>query len=358
MALAFAKEKTRKKSQLVSVDLGGRITKAVHLESTSDGRFVISSYVVLDSPASDGTLPAELLSEHLKTVIRLLGVKTKQLVITIGVNESIMRTVEMPAMPPKDLRKILKINSKAHLQQDFSGYVFDSFVVSAPQEPELSEKSKGEPGHPNRQILLVGAKANLIDDLQGAIKSAGLIPDHVIPGPIGLVNAFERAVPEVFSGEVVALVDIGFKSSTICLLQQGRLILSRVVNIGGDKLTAGLAELMAISYAEAEGIKLGMADEVKTQLEMLVSPLGRELRASIDFFEHQQDKTVTQVYLSGGSAASACIVNALHAELAIPCKTWDASPFLTLSLNNDRAAEFQRVAPQLSVAIGAALTAL
>ena len=36
----------------------------------------------------------------------------------------------------------------------------------------------------------------------------------------------------------------------------------RVVNIGGDKLTAGLAETMSISYAEAEGIKIGMAPEV------------------------------------------------------------------------------------------------
>ena len=45
---------------------------------------------------------------------------------------------------------------------------------------------------------------------------------------------------------------------------------------------------MNISYAEAEGIKVGMPGEVQAALESQVQPLGRELRASLDFFEHQQ----------------------------------------------------------------------
>jgi len=70
-----------------------------------------------------------------------------------------------------------------------------------------------------------------------------------------------------------------------------------------------------ISYAEAEGIKVGMPAEVQSNLEALVLPLGRELRASIDFFEHQQDKAVTQVYVSGGSARSEFIMQLLQTEL-------------------------------------------
>ena len=97
------------------------------------------------------------------------------------------------------------------------------------------------------------------------------------------MNALELALPEVFNKESIALVDIGFKSTSICLVQKGELIVSRVVQIGGDKLTNGLAESMGIGYAEAEGIKVGMAGEVASNLEPLIAPLGRELRASIDF---------------------------------------------------------------------------
>src|ERR1051325_6443221 len=140
--------------------------------------------------------------------------------------------------------------------------------------------------------------------MQTAIRHAGLIVDHLVPGEIAPVNAFEMAMPEVFAKGVVALVDVGFKSSTICVLQEGELMLSRVVGIGGDRLTNGLAEAMNISYGEAEGIKIGMPEELQANLEPLVIPLGRELRASIDFFEHQQDKTVAQIFISGGSARS------------------------------------------------------
>src|SRR5438874_3608447 len=114
--------------------------------------------------------------------------------------------------------------------------------------------------------------------MQTAIRNAGLVADDILPGLVGPVNAFELAMPEVFSKEIVALVDIGFKNTTICILQQGELILSRVVGIGGDKLTNGLAETLGVSYAEAEGIKVGMPSEVQTQLQTLVLPLGRELR--------------------------------------------------------------------------------
>jgi len=107
-------------------------------------------------------------------------------------------------------------------------------------------------------------------------------------------------------------VDIGFKNTSICLLQEGELILSRVVGIGGDKLTTGLAESLGISYAEAEGIKVGMPSEVQTQLESLVLPLGRELRARLISSNINRTKTVGHVYVSGASAASEFIVQTLQ----------------------------------------------
>jgi type IV pilus assembly protein PilM len=247
------------------------------------------------------------------------------------------------------------LNSKTYLQQDFSGFVFDRYIIPAANGAQ-SEKKKGD--SMKAKMLLAGAKGRSVEDLSTAIKSAGLVPDHIVPSLIGLANSFEQAVPEVHSKGVVALVDIGFKSSIICMIQEGELILSRVVNIGGDKLTQGLAELMNISYAEAEGIKIGMPTEVQSHLETLVAPLIRELRASIDFFEHQQDRTVSQIYLSGGSARSECLVETLQGGIGLECKNWNPAGTLELALAPQQATEMEQVAPQLAVAIGAALTAL
>ena len=210
---------------------------------------------------------------------------------------------------------------------------------------------------PKLKVLVGGAKQSLIDDYQMAIKNAGLIPECIIPGLIGPVNSFEMAMPQVFANDSIALIDIGFKHSTICVLDRGELALSRVVNIGGDKLTSGLAETMGVTYAEAEGVKLGMAPEAKSAVESQVIPLGRELRASLDFFEHQADRPVSQVYVTGGAAKSELFIQMLHSEMIVECKTWNPTTFLQMALPGQQAVEIEHVGSQLSVAIGAALAA-
>jgi type IV pilus assembly protein PilM len=207
------------------------------------------------------------------------------------------------------------------------------------------------------KVLVGGAKQELLNTVQSAVMDAGMQAYQVIPGLIGPINAFEVSLPEAFEKDTVALVDIGFKHSSICIMDRGELVLIRVVNIGGDRLTAGLAEAMSISYAEAEGIKVGMAPEVQGALEMQVQPLGRELRASLDFFEHQHDRPVSQVYVSGGSAQSELIIQMLHAEMVVDCKTWNPIQSMQLALPGQQAVEMEHVGPQLTVAVGAALAA-
>ena len=277
--------------------------------------------------------------------------------LAVGVNESVVRHAELPSMPVGDMRQILKNNTKNYLQQDLPGHVFDCTIILPRSGQKAAEKLKLSAGPQKQKVLVAGARKQILEEMQTAVRNTGLIADHIVPGLVGPVNAFEMAMPEVFNKEVIGLVDIGFKHTSICLLQEGELILSRVVAIGGDKLTTGLAEALGISYAEAEGIKVGMPSEVQSQLETLLLPLGRELRASIDFFEHQQDKTVSQVFIGGGSARSEFIVQTLQTELMVDCKPWNPLNFLQVSLPPQQMGEVEHVAPQLSVALGAALAA-
>jgi Tfp pilus assembly PilM family ATPase len=252
---------------------------------------------------------------------------------------------------------VLKNNTKGYLQQDMPNHVFDCHIFPPKASGNKPAEASKAGTIPKLKVLVAGMKQQLLDDLQTAVRHAGLIPDHIVPGLIGPVNAFELALPEVFANESVALVDVGFKHSSVCVVDRGELVLSRMVNIGGDKLTAGLAEAMNITYAEAEGIKVGMAPEVQSTLETQVQPLGRELRASLDFFEHQQDRPIAQVYVTGGSARSEMILQMLHVELIAECKTWNPLASVQLALPGQQSVEIEHVGSQLSVAIGVALAA-
>jgi type IV pilus assembly protein PilM len=358
MALPFLNGLTgKKRTQMIAVDLGARTTKAVLLEQRGEV-FALCRYALLDAPIFEKQISPELLTEHLRNVAQALGAQTELTTLAIGLDDAVVRQVELPQIPVEEMRQLLKINTKNFLQQDLPGYVFDCHIFPPKLAPAgKSTDAAKTPAIPKLKVLVVGAKQQLIDNFQRATKEAGLTADHIVPGLIGPMNAFEMALPESFANDAVALVDIGFKHTSICVLDRGEPVLTRTVNIGGDKLTAGLAESMNVTYAEAEGIKVGMAPEVQSALEIQVMPLGRELRASLDFFEHQQDRTVSCVYVSGGSAKSELILEILHAELIAECKTWNPTRSLQMALPGQQAVEIEHVGPQLTVAIGAALAA-
>ena len=356
MPLPFFNTRAKRRDEIIAIDLGGRHTKAVHVQNKGD-QISLVGYTIHDSPNEQSSLSVDVLTEHLKSVVGALGESTKSVVISLGVADSVVRRAELPPMPLADMRQLLKFNAKNYLQQDLPDHVFDCSIITTPAANGEKESTKPAPGQ-KQKVIVGGCKRQLADDVAAAGRAAGLNIAQVVPGLIGPLNAFELAEPEVFANEAVALVDLGFRNTTISMLQQGELIMHRIVNMGGDRITQGLADAMGISYAEAEGIKVGMPTEVQSSLEPLISSLGRELRAFIDFFEHQQDVGVSQVFVSGGSARGELIVQALQMELLVPCKTWNPASRFNMALNAERTTEFTNAAPQLAVAVGAAISAI
>jgi len=354
MGVPFISSRAKRRDQVVAVDLGVRSTKAVHVQRRGE-TFSLVNYALLDSPVFDKNSAAELLTDHLKNVVRAMGVRTKQLTLALSDSETVFRQVEAPLMPVDDLRRMLKFNSKTYLQQELTDYVFDCQYVTSMSPAKTADGAKAAtPSAQKCKVAVGGVRRQLLDDVQAAFKAAGLVADRVVPGVVGPVNAFEMAEPESFAKEVVALVELGFKNTTITILDCGEIMLNRVVAIGGDRLTSGLAESLNISYQEAENIKVGMPAEVAQNLEPLIHPLGRELRASIDYFENHHDKTLHKVLLSGGSACGETIVQALQTELMVQCQVWSPTKLMQLMLPAEKVEEIELLAPKLTVAIGAA----
>jgi Tfp pilus assembly PilM family ATPase len=137
----FANGSKKKRDQMLAVDLGGHMTKAVYLQRRGEG-FVLCGYAFMDAPVYEKTPSAELLGEHLKAVAQALEAKTKIVALAVGVSDAIVRHVEMPPMPVAEMRLALKNNSKAFLQQDLPNYVFDCYFVP-PRSPGKSAEEIG-----------------------------------------------------------------------------------------------------------------------------------------------------------------------------------------------------------------------
>ncbi len=344
--------RSRKRDSILSIDLGSRTTKAVHLVRRGEG-FALTGYVIRETPGVEKPLEPGQLGEHLRGIYQALDAKTKRAIVSLGVQDSILRNAEMPLVPVSEMRQMLRFGTQAYLQQELPNHEFDCFVTTPRQD-----SVKPEAGKPagKFKVWVGAAPIRVMGDVQAALKTAGLAAESITPGALGPVNAFEAAMPEVFQNEVVALVDLGFRNTSISILNRGDLVMNRVVAVGGDRLTASLAELMNVGYSEAEGIKIGMPQEVEQALMPVLHSLGRELRASVDFFETQSDQSVSAVYLSGGAARSDFFIQSLQSDLMLPCKAWSPSSFLASEVSASQSTDLEQLGPQLAVAIGAATT--
>lgn len=335
------------RNQIVVIDLGTRLTKGVLMERR-EGQVRLLNYTIQDSPIFDTEPAPGVIAAHLREVMAALGSSSNEVVLVIGGGDSMVRTAEMPLSEVSEMRRMIKFSPKHYLQQDLANYLFDVYLLRPPAEgaPARGKKSKST-------ILVGGAKEVLVRELQAGAAEAGLHVIEITLNQLGAANAFIMAMPDRLK-EVVALVDIGFKHSTISILTQGELVLNRVVGIGADTFTKGLAETMNITYRVAEGLKLIMPEKVQSKLKRVIDELGQELKTSIDFFEKEQSQTVQQVFISGGSARSAFIVQELQNEFMIPCRGWNPTSFLELAIPAEKRPTLEQDAPQIVVAIGAA----
>ncbi len=334
-------------AQIIAIDLGTRSTKAVCLQQNGNSLSLLG-YSIQDRPDFGKILSREALAKHLNRVIEELNSKSKDVIFVVGATDALICHAEMPILGNSEMRKMVKLSPKLYFQEDLPNHSFDCLVLH--QGADVASPKRGIR---KARTLIVAVKNQILKNLTDAAAVAKINVAQVTASQTGAANCFLTS-PEASQKKVVALADIGFSHSTISLLVNGEITLTRVVNIGADKFTSGLAEAMNITYAVAEGLKQIMPDKVHSQLKSLILPLCQELSNSIHFFEQQQDEKVSEIYVSGGSTRSNFIVEILQSELMLPCKSWDPTSSLKIELPPAQAAALKQAAPQLTVALGAA----
>ncbi|GDY19430.1 pilus assembly protein PilM [Verrucomicrobiota bacterium] len=344
---------SKRRENIVAIDLGAEHTKAVYLQRKSD-RCLLAGYARLDTPTGPNPYAPEILGPHLRAVVNATGARTRRITLVVGPNDALIRHAEMPMVPVPDMRIMLKLGSKTYLQQDLPDHLFDCHLQSL-----LTETKKPESNRTLQKcrVLVGGVKRQFLENLRAAARQADLSLDTVTSSLIAPANAFEMAFPDAFAAAIVALVDIGAKTSTITILLNGQVILNRIVNFGSARVVQGVQEALGVDAKSLGGLQNIPATDLEGVLPALLIPLGRELRASIDFFEHQEDKQVAQAFFSGGLARLEPAVQALQSELMVPCQTWNPLSFLQFALPPEQLGEIEGLAPQLTIAVGGAIAA-
>ena len=89
-----------------------------------------------------------------------LGGTTRFVTLAVGLDDAIVRQVELPQIPVGEMRLVLKNNTKGYLQQDLPNHVFDCHIF--PPKTTTTPGKPAEPakltGVPKLKVLVTGAK--------------------------------------------------------------------------------------------------------------------------------------------------------------------------------------------------------
>ena len=127
MELPFINRAEKKKrNQMMAVDLGTRTTKAVLMERRGEV-LALSRYALLDAPIFDKKFSPSC-SPNISAAWPRRWATTKFVTLAVGLDDAIVRQVELPQIPVGEMRLVLKNNTKGYLQQDLPNHVFDCHI--------------------------------------------------------------------------------------------------------------------------------------------------------------------------------------------------------------------------------------
>jgi len=336
-----------KEKRILGLDIGTYGVKAVELD-TSGREPVITNF------GKTRVRSPHAMVEAIREVRSLAGTKTKRVVTAVSGRSVIVRYIQMRRMGDADLRNAVRFEAKKYIPFDTEEIVLDCQRLDG-----NGSASSGDETDQMRVLLVAVKKSSVVEQLT-LLREAGVQPVVIDVDGFALGNAWELSRRGGGgNGEAVALVDVGANKACINILMGASSYFTREVYVAGNDFSEAISRRMELDVQQVETLKRAPGEQLEEVREATLGTLddlGNEIRLSLDYFENQFEREVSEILLSGGGAALPWIQEELSGLLAKPVRTWD--PLETVSCDVGPAEERLRCeSAQFAVAVGLAARA-
>jgi type IV pilus assembly protein PilM len=239
----------KKLSSVLGIDIGSQKIKICEIR-TQGREPTVTALGMIDTP--DGAVDhaaiynSESVAAALKQLLSQSGASVGQAVVSIAGQASVLvRTVEVPRMNPTEL--------KEHMQWEVNRNVpfAESSIVS-----DFRALSDDDPNSPQMDVVMAIAPQSAINTVVDCVKRAGKTTVAIDVEPLSIARSLQTSYSDVLGGKTVCMVDVGHKTTSINIYKGDKLIMPRQVPLGGEAITAALANALTLPIAEAEALKL------------------------------------------------------------------------------------------------------
>ena len=350
------------KKEILGLDIGTNSIKIVYVKGAGEG-MSLANFAYQEIPYSERGKD-DFIINSIKGMRKEAELTEKRVLVGLSGSEVNTSSLTLPKMSRKDLEDTIKLELKRALPFDIETGFSDFYI-----REELPENKLG--------IMAVAASGGLVKNKIKVIESAELSPAGMnIAG-----CAFENLIgqrKDVKKDEVVALLDIGAKLTTINIFRKKKLQFTREITTAGDNITSVLVRSFVVKegkksldFTGAEELKkeVGIAQELEkefngipgSQISALIRPvlerLTNEVKRSLGYFRQAFSITkIDRVLLCGGGSRLRGLDNFLAESLGIKTERFDPLKNVRIEhLTLPQKKILEKVGPELALAIGLAL---
>ncbi len=335
----------------LAVDIGSASVKLLEVRGAGPS-LRITAFGALPTPAgavqSNMVYEPESVAELLRALIESKHMRARKVITAVPGPAVIIKRMTLPAQSPREIENTILFEAGNFIPEDLENVNLDYQITDYLDDGKRME------------VLLVAAKRDIVSSYTDTFRAAGLQPAVIDVDYFALENMYEQNY-DPNPDQVIALVNIGARYSSINILKGGRSTFTGDVPVGGRDVTESLMRELSISLEDAETVKSGgslqkvSAEQAEGVLASATDGLIEEIHHALGFFwTAATDEAINSVYLSGGSVRMTALAESLSRRLEVPVQVADPLARVNVDRQADTPALRQN-APALAVAVGLAV---
>jgi type IV pilus assembly protein PilM len=337
---------------LVGVDIGASSIKVVQLREARKKLQVVRWGIAPLPPQTiiDGhVMNSGVVTEALARIFHDGKIQQKDVAISVYGQSVIVRKITVPMMTPAELDEQIHWEAEQHIP-------FDIKLMSIDYEVLRRRTDSGQ-----MDLLLVAAKKDEINDYAAILREAKLKPVVVDINAFTIQNIFESQYSLPQDG-TIALLNVGAAVSSLNIVAKGVSAFTREITNAGNAITEEVRKTLGCSYEQAEAYKMGggptqiVPQEITQVINQACQGLAGEIQRSLDFYlATSGEQEISRIYVSGGSAYLAPLVQAIERRARVPVQLFDPMANLGVETKYVDEAQIRAIAAQMVVALGLSL---
>ncbi len=328
---------------MLGIDIGRSSVKIVELQG---GRILNLKKRPYPGPAD----PAEHdddIRDVLTRAVASMGAGGKAAWASVGGTSVITHLKDFPEMEESELDGAVRLEAEELFFHDWETMDFDYRVVETLEDGGC-------------KVMFIAAPKGLCNKRVARLKEAELYTAGISVNSLALATAFqaaaERGKQEQEGDRRVILVNIGAATTSIVMLEDGRIAVLRDVPFGGNDINKSLMKEFHTGFDEAENIKTHTAEpetRVTDSVERALRPLLQQISMTIGLKHRTRDQGDNSIFLAGGGCRAPGLSEMFESRFGLSVKIFN--PLAGLEIECEQPGDEVEMS-EYAVALGCALT--